>query len=212
MRGWDSFDGFTDRLREVLNSSLPGMDAQYKLVPPGRARPDLAEIKHTRNPRLAGVLTLFYPINEIPHVVLMKRNTYPGVHSGQISFPGGQHEEFDRDMIATALREAEEEVGVDGESIEVLGSLTEVYIPPSNFLVEPVVAVKKDRPLFKADKTEVQSIIEVPFSAFFEVQNFKETKVQARDYTLKVPAYHVHNEIIWGATAMMISELTHLFR
>ena len=132
MRGWDNFDDFSGVLREGLSSSLPGMDAQYKLVPPGRARPDLAEIKHTRNPRLAGVLALFYPIDQIPHVVLMKRNTYPGVHSGQISFPGGQHEEFDHDMVATALREAEEEVGVERESVEVLGSLTEVYIPPSH--------------------------------------------------------------------------------
>jgi 8-oxo-dGTP pyrophosphatase MutT (NUDIX family) len=140
----------------------------------------------------------------------MKRNTYPGVHSGQISFPGGQKEDVDGDLIATALREADEELGINQLDVEVLGALTEVYIPPSNFLVEPIVGLQNERPSFKADATEVHSILEVPFSAFLKSENFKTSKVEARGYTLEVPSYHVHNEVVWGATAMMISELTHL--
>ncbi len=211
MPGWDNYKDFTDHLLHAMGNSLPGADAQYKLVPPGRPRPNLEEIKHTRNPRLAGVLVLFYPVGNKPHLVLMKRNTYPGVHSGQISFPGGQKEDVDSDLVATALREAEEEVGIQQPDVEVAGSLTEVYIPPSNFLVVPVVGFQHHRPSFKADETEVHSILEVPFSAFLKRENFRTSKVEARGYALEVPSYHVHNEVVWGATAMMISELTHLF-
>lgn len=212
MRGWDNYIEFTDQLRSAFDYALPGANAQYKLVPPGRPRPNLDEIRQKRNPRLAGVLALFYPLANEPHLVLMKRNTYPGVHSGQISFPGGQKEDVDSNLIATALREADEEVGINQVDVEVVGALTEVYIPPSNFLVEPVVGVQHKRPTFKADETEVHSILEVPFSLFMRTENFKTSKVEARGYTLEVPSYHIHNEVVWGATAMMISELTHLFK
>ncbi len=212
MPGWDKqFSSFSNHLRDTLKTGLPGADAQYKLVPPGRERPNIEQIKHLRNPRLAGVLALFYPVDEVPHVVLMKRNTYPGVHSGQISFPGGQKEDYDADLVATALREAEEEVGVNAGQIEVLGSLTDVYIPPSNFLVQPVVGIQSKRPAFIPDKTEVHTILEVPFHLFLDKSNLKPSRVSARDYTLEVPAYHIKDEVIWGATAMMLSELTHLF-
>ncbi len=212
MPGWDKqFSSFKDRLHQAMEAGLPGADAQYKLVPPGRERPNIEQIKHMRSPRLAGVLALFYPVDNVPHVVLMKRNTYPGVHSGQISFPGGQKEDYDDDLVATALREAEEEVGAKTDQIEVLGSLTEVYIPPSNFLVQPVVGIQNSRPVFTPDATEVHTILEVPFHLFLDKSNLKPSRVSARDYTLEVPAYHVKNEVVWGATAMMISELTHLF-
>jgi 8-oxo-dGTP pyrophosphatase MutT (NUDIX family) len=211
MPGWDNFKAFITQLHTAFVHELPGTDAQYKLVPPGRPKPDLEQIRHKRNPRLAGVLALFYPVDNIPYLVLMKRNTYPGVHSGQISFPGGQKEEFDLDLRATALREAEEEVGVNQGDVEIAGSLTEVYIPPSNFLVEPVVGYQNHRPVFKADKTEVYAILEVPFYEFMNPENCRTSKVEARGYTLEVPSYHVQNEVVWGATAMMISELTHLF-
>jgi 8-oxo-dGTP pyrophosphatase MutT (NUDIX family) len=212
MPGWDNFEAFATALHRSFKRPLPGINAQYKLVPSGRAKPDLEHIKHARNPRYAGVLALFYPIENVPHVVLMKRTTYPGVHSGQISFPGGQKEHFDHDIIATALREADEEVGIQEPDVQVVGSLTEVYIPPSNFLVTPVIGLQFDQPSFKADKTEVDSILEVPFHQFLLPENLLRAKVEAGGYTLQVPSYHVQNEVIWGATAMMISELTHLFK
>jgi 8-oxo-dGTP pyrophosphatase MutT (NUDIX family) len=212
MLGWDrDFEKFRTYLELGLLNDLPGFEAQFKLVPPTRNRPDFKEIER-QNPRIAGVLALFYPVENVPHLVLMKRNTYPGVHSGQISLPGGQKENIDHDLIATALRETHEEIGVKPDTIDVLGYLTKVFIPPSNFLVQPVVGVMASKPSFVPDVKEVDELLEIPFSLFSDARNFKETTVQARNLKMKVPAYHVNNEIIWGATAMMISELTHLLK
>lgn len=212
MLGWDSdFETFLRVLKAGVLNNLPGVEAQYKLLPPGRPLPNFDLIER-QNPRLAGVLALFYPVNNIPHLVLMKRNVYEGVHSGQISLPGGQKEEIDIDLVATALRETHEEIGVAPEIVEVLGSLTRVFIPPSNFLVQPVVGVAKNRPAFVPDLKEVDELVEVPFHVFLDTSNFKETSVFARSLEMKVPAFHVQNEIIWGATAMMIAELAQIMK
>ncbi len=210
MRGWDSdFELFVEQLKLGINKELPGFEAHYKLLPPNRLPPDFEEIE-SKNPRQAGVLALFYPVNNVPHVVLMKRNVYPGVHSGQISFPGGQKEQEDADLVRTALRETHEEIGVQPHEIEVLGKLTRVFIPPSNFLVQPVIGFSQSRPAFVPHFKEVETLLEIPFSAFAQAKNMRETTVEARGTTFLVPAFIVENEVIWGATAMMISEIVHL--
>lgn len=213
MLGWaKDFDRFSDQLVRGIAQGLPGMDAQYSLVPPNRPRPDLALVKQEKNPRLAGVLALFYPIENTPHLVLMKRNTYPGVHSGQISLPGGQIEPHDENIVATALRETHEEIGVATQHIEVVGQLTELYIPPSNFLVQPVVGFARSRPDFVPEVKEVDRLLEIPFVEFAMPENLRETTVNARGFTLNVPAFTVDGEIVWGATAMILSELLALLR
>lgn len=213
MLGWaKDFDRFSAQLVKGIAQGLPGMDAQYALVPPNRLRPDLALVKLENNPRLAGVLALFYPIDNTPHLVLMKRNTYPGVHSGQISLPGGQIEPHDANIVATALRETFEEIGVAKQHIEVVGQLTELYIPPSNYLVQPVIGFARSRPDFVPDTKEVNRILEIPFGVFAMPENLKDTLVDARGITLRVPAFTVDGEIIWGATAMILSELLALLR
>jgi 8-oxo-dGTP pyrophosphatase MutT (NUDIX family) len=213
MLGWaKDFDHFSNELASAMAKGLPGMDAQYSLVPPNRPRPDLALVKKEKNPRLAGVLALFYPIENTPHLVLMKRNTYPGVHSGQISLPGGQHEAHDASIIATALRETHEEIGVETRHIEVIGQLTELYIPPSNFLVQPVVGLAKFRPSFVPEAKEVHRLLEIPFAEFAKPENLKETTVSARGFTINVPAFSVDGEVVWGATAMILSELLALLK
>lgn len=213
MLGWaKDFDRFSAELLKGMAQGLPGMDAQYSLVPPNRPRPDLTLVKKEKNPRLAGVLALFYPIENAPHLVLMKRNTYPGVHSGQISLPGGQREAHDTDIVATALRETHEEIGVETRHIEVIGQLTELYIPPSNFLVQPVVGFARSRPDFVPEAKEVDRLLEIPFAEFALPGNLKETTVSARGFTLNVPAFTVDGEIIWGATAMILSELLALLK
>ncbi len=211
MLSWDSnFFGFVNDLEKSFTTELPGLDAQFNAMPPGRERPDFGKIEKS-NPKQAGVLALFYPHAERPHIALMKRNAYPGVHSGQISLPGGQKEAHDTSLIDTALRETHEEFGVHRNLIEVKGLLTRVYIPPSNFLVQPVVGTAKERPSFIPDRTEVDFILEVPFEEFLRAENFKNTFVNARGIRVQVPAYHVKNEVIWGATAMMIAELHAMF-
>lgn len=210
MPGWDkSFNELRIDLQQAYQNDLPGMHAQFQVVPPGRAKPDLSVIE-SQNPKKAGVLALFYPIKETPYLVLMKRNTYPGVHSGQISLPGGRVEEEDENWIATALRETEEEVGVPRNMVEVLGEITRVYIPPSNFLVQPVIGFTSVRPDFVPHEQEVDELLEIPVSAFCDPQNLRTTQVEARGFTMQVPAYHIDKNIVWGATAMMISEITHM--
>ena len=210
MLGWDkSFSELRIDLQQAFQKDLPGVHAQFQLVPPGRPKPDLTVIE-SQNPKKAGVLALFYPVKNTPHLVLMKRNTYPGVHSGQISLPGGQVEEDDENWIATALRETEEEVGVPRNMVEVLGEITRVYIPPSNFLVQPVIGFTSIRPDFIPHDKEVDELLEVPVSAFCDPKNLRTTQVQARGAAMQVPAFHMGKNIVWGATAMMISEITYM--
>ena len=210
MPGWDkSFSALIADLEKAFERELPGMPAQFRMVPAGRGKPDLEEIER-QNPKRAGVLALFYPVEDKPHVVLMKRNTYPGVHSGQISFPGGRVEDEDANLVATALREAEEEVGVPRQAVNVLGEISKVYIPPSDFLVQPVIGYADQRPMFVPEDEEVDELLEVPIAAFCDPKNLRSTKVDVRGFTMHVPAYHIDQHIVWGATAMMMSEITHM--
>ena len=135
-------------LQQELKGELPGLSAQMRMAPPARNAgwviPDDA--------RKSAVLVLLYPgVDEAAHLVLMKRTEDGRTHGGQISFPGGRWEETDRDFVHTALREAEEEVGVPTQTVEVIGQLSELYIPPSNFLVFPTVAITHSRPAFVPD-------------------------------------------------------------
>ena len=211
MLGWDNFESFTEALKRAATLELPGVEAQFKLLPPGRKRPDFKEII-SNNPKKAGVLALFYPRNNQPYLVLMKRNSYPGVHSDQISLPGGQLEDLDVDLVETALRETEEEIGIQRSQINVVGKLTQVFIPPSNYLVQPVIGTSFHDLSFSPNPTEVQALIETPFAEFLNKKNFITTKLMVRGIEMEVPAYHINNEIIWGATAMMIAELVHMFQ
>ena len=200
---------YVENIKKELTNVLPGQEAQYLMVPQGRIRTELDEVK-TKNPKLAGVLLLLYPVNNFPHLVLMQRNSYPGVHSNQISFPGGKIEKSDLNIEATALRESHEEMGIIPAKVTVLGNLTQVYIPPSNFLVQPVVGFMQERPDFIPDLREVTEIIEVPLSEFDKAENLQNVKIDVRGQQVSVPAFVIRNKIIWGATAMILSEFLNL--
>lgn len=160
------------------------------------------------NPRKAAVMMLFYPKNKETHLVLIVRNTYPGIHSSQIAFPGGKVELEDINLAHTALRETEEEIGVDRNKIEVIRSFSEVYIPPSNFLVSPYLGICQSQLDFEMQPDEVAGIIELPLTDFLNDKNLvmrKLTTSYANE--IDVPAFLVQEHIVWGATAMMMSEL-----
>lgn len=207
MPGWaNHFDTFLAVLQNGFLNELPGPEAQYKMVPPGRPRPNFLAIKK-QNPRLAGVLALFYPVKNAPHIVLIKRHSYPGVHSNQIGLPGGKVEPIDQSITETALRETEEEIGVPRHQIQLLNQLTQVFIPPSNFLVQPMVGVCSVKPQFIPDNFEVKELIELPVKNLFFNAFVPELRVEARGQNLNVPAYKINNQVIWGATAMMLAEI-----
>ena len=160
---------------------------------------------------LAGVLALLFPKNKEWQLALIERVvTHAGDrHSGQISFPGGKYEAGDGILMNTALREAHEEVGIAPKEVNMLGALTELYIPVSNFLVHPYVGWMAYTPVFQPQWSEVQSVLEVPFRLLEDPGTLKTTDLHLpNNLTFKdVPYFSVSDKIVWGATAMILSEL-----
>jgi len=164
----------------------------------------------------SAVLQLLFPLNDELHLLLMRRTEDGRAHSGQISFPGGRHEPQDASFMMTALREAEEEVGIVASEVEVLGALTPLYIPVSYFMVHPFVAWSERRPDYLPSKSEVSQIIEAPIAHLFAPENKITTEVRPSSMpgvVFKVPAYNLPDgNFIWGATAMMLAELEAVFQ
>ncbi len=197
------------QLTARLQGELPGLNAQLKMT--SQTRGQSWEIRPDH--RKSGVLALFYPHQEALHLVFMQRTRDGKVHSGQISFPGGKMEESDPDATATALREAEEELNIPAREVQVLGQLTELYIPPSNFLVYPTVGFLPQRPAFRPAEREVAHIIEIPLSELLDPRHPQLVTHQVRpQLQMEVPAYLFRGHVIWGATAMMLNELLWVVR
>ncbi len=167
-----------------------------------------------REPLKAGVMALFYPdaISKT-HLILILRNTYPGVHSNQIGFPGGKQESHDKDILDTALRETHEEIGVPPSMVEVIRPITEVYIPPSNFQVQPFIGIYNKKSPFVPEKSEVAALVEVSLDDFMDDKKLI-TQNLSTSYAknIAVPAFKLNGYTVWGATAMMLSEIKELFR
>ncbi|MEQ8926036.1 MAG: CoA pyrophosphatase [Fulvivirga sp.] len=196
-----------DKLEAKLVGPLPGPEA-HRLMMPGEINTSRFDKEKMAKARLSGVLILFYEKNGEAFIPLTQRHEYGGTHSGQISFPGGKWEETDPDLIYTAKREANEEIGVLYEEVNVIGQLSDLFIPPSNFKVTPVVSFTENQPQFEIDTYEVKELIEVPVSHLIEETTVKQTVITfANGYTLNTPYFDVEGRIVWGATAMMLSEL-----
>lgn len=186
---------------------LPGELAQLKMAHAFRRKlwPAPPEARD------AGVLVLLYPRQNEWHIILIERSSrYENDrHSGQISFPGGKKEPTDSDIIDCAFREAEEEIGLQSRGVNVLGQLTPLYVPVSGFLVHPVVAFCDFTPVFLPQETEVAGILEVPFEFFIlpEKRGRKDLPLSNQMLIKDVPYFDVHGHIVWGATAMILSEL-----
>ena len=159
----------------------------------------------------AAVLMLLYPKNGEPHLVLIERTSHNerDRHRGQIGLPGGKREAEDEDFAATALREAEEEVGVDRSRVQLLGALSPLYIPVSNFEVYPYVGTTDQAPTFVRQESEVNAIIEVPLRQFLDPVNHRSRDMNFSENLIvkRVPYFAVAEQTVWGATAMMLSEL-----
>ncbi len=199
-----SFQIFTDTLRHRLAQPLPGALAHDKMASNSRWR---LTVKPNERTRKSAVLILFYPYQQSIFVPLILRPQYDGVHAGQMAFPGGRYERTDRDLIQTALREAQEEIGIRVTDVQVLGPLTELFIPPSNFYVLPVVGVMARKPDFYPDPREVDQVIEVPLDALTDQSIVGRMDMTVRGVAVDAPFYQIENFRVWGATAMMISEL-----
>ena len=202
------FKDFLNGIPKIESEILLGETAHLKMVPPERKEIMKNIDLELKKPKKAAVMMLFYPKNAITHLVLIVRNAYPGVHSSQIAFPGGRVEEFDINLQETALRETHEEIGIHPNKINVVRPFTEIYIPPSNFMVYPFLGYCDHEITFELQQEEVAGIIELPFSEFMD-EAIVVTKSMDTSYSesIEVPCFKVEEHYIWGATAMMLSEL-----
>jgi len=208
----DAYRTFISRLESALREDLPGREAQFRMANRNKVK-RMQDINTPPDAGKASILILFYPYEINTRIVFMKRSEYDGVHSGQISFPGGRKEQSDRDDVHTALRESHEEIGVPEENVKVLGKLTKLYIPPSNFLVTPVVGYTGTRPDFVPDPDEVAEIIEVDLNTLLAEKVMKNTRIQVgAGFQITAPAFCPDEYVIWGATAMILNELLVLIR
>lgn len=192
---------------------MPGESAHYIMEP--EVRKQFREEGHLikENAKKAAVMALFYPKEGSTYLLLILRTAYPGVHSQQIGFPGGKVEKTDRDLLDTAKRETFEEVGVRQDLIQSIKPLTEVYIPPSNFLVQPFLGLLMETPNFKIDPIEVQELVEVNLIDFLNDANVLEQRLSTSyANNILVPAFSLNGYTVWGATAMMLSEIKELLK
>ncbi|MFC4720998.1 NUDIX hydrolase [Geojedonia litorea] len=209
-----NFNTFLHSVSKIENIELPGESSHLKMSPPFRLELMERNKELMKKAKKAGVLALFYPNSQQQtQFALILRKTYKGVHSAQIGFPGGKIEKGDVNIEFTALREAQEEIGVQKCDVQVVKALTELYIPPSNFTVYPFLGVCPKTPRFVRQEDEVDDVIEVSLSHFVEDDNMIKTVVPT-SYKLEVevPAFQLNGHIVWGATAMMLSELKDLLK
>lgn len=201
---------FKNLIPLLQKAPLGGIEAQFKLAPNYRQKYDLDYIKST-HPTQAAVLMLIFPdANQIMRFVLTKRPDYSGFHANQISFTGGKKSEFDRDLLATAIRETEEEIGVRISEKNVLKKLTEVYIPPSNFLVQPYLTYVLETPVF-VPNYEVEKILTPSISQLIQPQIVQRNVAGSNGIFRATHGFIMESEFVWGATAMMLSEIKYLF-
>ncbi len=203
--------GFPEILKSEILNGLPGTEVQLMMAPP-----DLHLMNFPKAPgsqtRLAAVLVLLYELEGNLTTVFIKRPDYEGVHGGQISFPGGMKEPGDKDLVHTALREAGEEVGTDTLKINVIGTLTPLFIPVSNILVTPVAGWINERPEYKLQVQEVDFLIEGSLEKFGDPSIVKIRELMIRGEMRRIKYFDYKGYVIWGATAMILNELLEIMR
>jgi len=207
-----NFPDFITAVSNIKKLPLGGLEAQFKLAPAMR-KPYSKEMVLSKNPKKSAVLALFYPNNlGETEFILTLRASYNGTHSSQISFPGGKFENNDISLKNTSLRETYEEIGINRENITIFKQLTDVYIPPSNFLVTPFMGFLTTTPTFILNN-EVDKIIPVSLKELMLKSSISTAKVTTSYATkIEVPCFRLSNTIVWGATAMMLGEIRELLK
>ncbi len=201
------FSEFIDRLKIEFSKPLPGKKAQLLMTSPQRLK-KMIEPPQIVKVIKSSVLILLYPgkENSQPNFVVTLRPIYNGIHSGQISLPGGQFEFPDKTLMQTALRETHEEIGMNPADVTIIGQLTELYIPPSNYLVQPFVGFTNGYPEFRLQLKEVRQIIELPIDLLLDEKNLMEKEIYVAEIHFFAPSFVINETIIWGATAMILNE------
>lgn len=206
------FDEFSIQLRALLDQDLPGEEA-HRIMMPDR-RPYNPKPENKDSLRDAAVAILLYPENNSIRSVLIKRPTYEGAHSDQIAFPGGKKDTSDPNLIFTSRRECFEEVNLPMEEGLFVGSLTDIYVPVSGFIVRPNVFLLNERPALIPDMREVASIIHFDVKILTDVSTLQSKDMRIRKGMLmkNIPYFNINDHVVWGATAMMLAELRELIQ
>jgi 8-oxo-dGTP pyrophosphatase MutT (NUDIX family) len=206
-----NWSALIEQLEKRLTQPLPGVVAHEPLraTPTGLIKP---KFDHALPPKPGSVLILLYQDGDQLKFPLTKRQEYLGAHSGQISLPGGKAEP-DEDYLETALREAEEEIGISRNQVRVIGKLSQFFVIPSNFMVTPVIAYAERKPAFTPQVSEVMRILEGDVEQLLR-DDAVQTKeiVAAKIYPMLAPHFEIEGEVVWGATAMMLNELRVVIR
>jgi 8-oxo-dGTP pyrophosphatase MutT (NUDIX family) len=193
-------------LKKRLSLPLPGPEAQYQMAHAERRR-NAVHYQVPETSRKGSVLLLLYEDQGRVMMPLIERPVYEGVHSGQVALPGGSFEATDKTFGNTAIREANEEIGIVREDVELAGGLSTLYIPPSNFLVYPFIGSITYRPFFKPDPLEVKSIIEMDLDKIMDEKRIRDKTIKlSNGLELLTPCFDIDGVIVWGATAMILSE------
>ncbi len=204
------FSDFKKNIHIIQKTRLGGIKEQFQVAPNYRKQYDLKKIK-AKNPTKSSVLIILFPNSTgQTSFVLTKRANYDGHHSKQISFPGGKQNLNDKNLLETALRETHEEIGLEIKPETIFKKLTEVFIPVSNFIVQPFLALLNYEPHYTTNY-EVDAVFTPSLDDILQLKNQKITQVKTSDgKTVETPYFALNKEIVWGATAMMLSELRHL--
>ncbi len=206
------FESFLSLISNLDQVKLGGIHSHKKMIPKERINYPLKKIKQLK-PKKAAVMALFYPdLKNETNFLLTLRANYGGTHASQISFPGGKFEDSDVDLKNTALRETFEEIGIKSDLIQIKKQMSDTFIPPSNFLVRPFIGIHYKTPIFNYNH-EVEQIIEVKLSDLLDEDTIT-TKTLTTSYmkNIDVPCYKLNNYTVWGATAMMLSEIKDLLK
>jgi 8-oxo-dGTP pyrophosphatase MutT (NUDIX family) len=197
-------------LQKKLIEPLPGKKAHFEMIPSTRLR-EFYPIPETA--RKSSVLLLLFEKQETIYTLLILRPAYNGVHSAQVSFPGGSYSDEDLTPENTALRELEEETGISRTQIKIIGSLSELYIPPSNFVVKPFVGFTNESFNLTPDSVEVEEIYQVELKELIGNKNIKTKTIRIQSGAEFItPFYDVCGLTVWGATAMMLREFSEICR
>ncbi|VAW24361.1 Hypothetical nudix hydrolase YeaB [hydrothermal vent metagenome] len=199
------FQQFKYQLKEACSGPLPGEYSHRKMALPKRELP----VAPGEAPivRRSSVLALIFPEGDELYTCLIKRPYTMKHHAGQIALPGGQIDETDTDEIVAALREANEEIGVDSNTVEVIGHLSGLYVSISRFSIYPVIGWSDSKPRFSINPDEVEELILFPLLQHTNNSLTSETEVDTLSGKLKTPCIIFQEKVIWGATAMILSEL-----
>lgn len=207
------FSDFLKYVPKIKQEKLLAEEAHLKMMPIDRILEIQKYNTKVSEPRKSAVMMLIYPKKNISHLVLIIRKTYPGVHSAQIGFPGGKVEIEDVSLSHTALRETHEEVGIHPEKIKVIKTFTEVFIPISNFIVAPFLGISYSELEFIEQEEEVAGIIELPLIDFLDDKTIVIKKMDTSNgINIEVPTFKINEHYVWGATAMMMSELKEVLK